>query len=88
MGFERFPDFSHYRDLSSEGFADPVVGEGRVLQGRHDLRHVATRTVLRAYGAGRACVIGDWAIRVWVIRVWVIGGRFCAGLIDVTLQTA
>ena len=59
--------------LSPEGFADPVVREGRVLDGRFDFRHVAGCTVLRAYGAGRA---------------WVIGGCFCAGLIDVTLQTA
>jgi hypothetical protein len=59
--------------LSSEGFADPVVGEGRVLDGRLDFRHVAGCTVLRAYGAGCA---------------WVVVGCFCAWLIDVTLQTA
>lgn len=58
---------------SSEGFADPVVGEGRVLNGRFDFRHVAGCTVLRAYGAGRA---------------WMIGGGFCTWLVDVTLQTA
>jgi len=62
----------------SEGFADPVVGEGRVLDGRLDFRHVAGCAVLRAYRAGRA----------WVIRVSVIGGCFCAWLIDMTLQTA
>lgn len=66
-------DFSNYRDLSSEGFADPMVGEGRVLDGRLDFRHVAGCTVLRAYRAGRA---------------WVIVGCFCAWLIDMTLQTA
>jgi hypothetical protein len=60
-------------DLSSEGFADPVVGEGRVLDGRLHFRHMAGCTVLRAYGAGRA---------------WVIVACFCAWLIDVTLQTA
>ena len=70
-------------DLSSEGFADPVVGEGRVLDGRLDFRHVAGCTVLRAYGAGRA-----WVIRIWVVRISAIGGCFRAELVDVTFQTA
>jgi len=58
---------------SSEGFADPVVGEGGALDGRLDFRHVAGCTVLRVYGAG---------------RTWVISCCFCSWLIDVTLQTA
>src|SRR5208282_4251600 len=45
------------QDPSSEWFADPVVGEGRVLDGGLDFRHVTGCTVLRAYGAGRAWVI-------------------------------
>lgn len=59
--------------LSSERFADPVVGKARVLDGRLGFRHVTGGAVFRAYGAGRA---------------WVIFGCFCAWLIDVTLQTA
>lgn len=59
--------------LLSERFADPVVGEARVLNGRLDLRHVAGGTVLRAYSAGGGRVIV---------------GCFCAWLIDMTLQTA
>jgi len=39
------------------GFADPVVGEGGVLQGRLDLRHVAGGAGLCADGTGDAWVI-------------------------------
>jgi hypothetical protein len=54
----KFPSDLTLQYLLSEGFADPVVGEGRVLDGRLDFRHVAGCTVLRVYGAGRAWVIG------------------------------
>ena len=42
---------------SFERFADPVVGEGGVLQGRLDLRHVAGGAGLCADGTGGAWVI-------------------------------
>ena len=58
---------------SFERFADPVVGEARVLNSRLDLGHVAGSAVLRAYRAGRA---------------WIIFACFCPCLIDMTLQTA
>ena len=53
--------------------ANPVIGEDGVLDGSFNFRHVAGCTVLRAYGAGRAGVVGS------LLRVW---------LVDVALQTA
>jgi hypothetical protein len=66
-------DLGDSRDPSPGGFADPVVGEGRVPDGGLYFGHVAGCTVHGADGAGRA---------------WVIVGCLCTWLIHVTLQTA
>src|ERR1700691_5819926 len=51
---------------------DPMVSEAGMLDRRLNFRHVGGYTVSWAYGTGRS---------------GIIGGRFCARLIDVALQT-